>query len=219
MTDIKITDVVSAGDDPKRYDLHAEKRVRVTLARNGNPLRVIDIGRRAATFGHTYVGVSGDDRIFQARGELLGAFDRDVDVLREKSVLAFATDSVREIVVRKTARATGVQEVRAVRGDDGWIGSGDDTDAESFDGAAVDGALDFLGKLSAYRFRYDKPITGDPWLEVIVTADEIHTLNIFPQDGTVYPARTSASEFDFNMHLFQASLITDPFGLEALRED
>jgi hypothetical protein len=36
---------------------------------------------------------------------------------------------------------------------------------------------------------------------------------LFQQQGKVYPARSSESPYDFDMFLFQAKLITEPFGL------
>lgn len=220
MVGLEITDVVSVSDDPARFDLDNDSRLRVRLTGNGDELRVIDIGRRAATFGHTFVGVPGDDRILQARGELRGIFDRDLDALRDKAVLSFDPAIVTEIVVTRTLGPAAPEVVRVLRTDDGWVSRNAadlvsaETAAPPLDSTAIDSALNFLGSLSAYRYRYGERISGNPWLEVEVIGDETYTLALFDQDGSVYPARSSASVYDFDMFLFQASLITEPFGLE-----
>ena len=102
MLDIEITDVVSVSDDPARFDLDEESRVRVTLKGGGEELRVVDVGKRAATFGHTFVGVPGDGRILQALGELRGYYDRDLDAFRDKSVFSFDPSTIDQIIVTKT---------------------------------------------------------------------------------------------------------------------
>lgn len=212
---LQITDVVSTRDDPARFDLDEAKRVRVTLVGDGEELRAIDIGRRAATLGHTFVGVPGDDRILQAVGELRGIFDRDLDAFRDKSVFSFNPSTISEITLIKTIPPDVPERVHVVRTADGWARA-DLNAAAPLDGAGIDAALRFLGSLSAYRYRYTGEMLSNPWLQVEIVGDKTYTLAIFPPDGRVYPAQTSMSADDFDMFLFQASLITDPFGLESL---
>ncbi|MEE8440499.1 MAG: DUF4340 domain-containing protein [Spirochaetia bacterium] len=215
---LQITDVVSARDDPAQYNLGDENRVRVTLVGDGKELRVIDIGRRAATLGHTFVGVPGDNRILQAIGELRGIFDRDLDAFRDKSVLSFDPSTIDEITLIKTIPPAVPEQVRVVRTTDGWVRA-DRSAAGPLNSNEIRNTLNFLGSLSAYRYRYSDDTLSNPWLQVQITGEETYTLSIFAQDGNVYPARTSESGDDFDMFLFQASLITDSFGLERPGDD
>lgn len=222
MTDLNITDVVSIRDDPARYDLDTEQRLRVTLQGSGGDLLVVDIGRRAATYGHTYVSVPGDNRILQAAGELRAAFDRGVDALRDRRVLSFAPEDITGIELTLDDGITKV--VRAARTDEGWIRS---VEAEVtaagnpvLDQGAIDAVLGFLAGFSAYRFRYDDPLSGEPWLTMRITGDDdAHTLEIYDAEGSLYPARTSGSDYEFDMFSFQADLILEPFGLGPDQED
>lgn len=222
MVNLRITDVVSLRDDPVRYDLDPAQRVRVTLQSNQRDLRVLDIGRRAATYGHTYVSVPGDSRIFQAAGELRGAFDRGVDALREKGVLTFNPAEVTDIGITMRTNS-GTEVIELTRRDGSWNltdGSGSTAGGGTpeLDDEAINGALAFLGSFSAYQFRYDSPVSGDPWLEVRISAGSEHTLSVYSKEGTIYPARTSQSEYDFNMLSFQPGLILEPFSLQIPEE-
>ena len=113
--------------------------------------------------------------------------------------------------------------VRVTRTDDGWVRAdqdaaslvfADEAAAATLDSTEIDGALDFLGGLSAYRYRYDSAELSEPWLRVEAVGDKTYTLLMFSNEGNIYPARTSESDFAFDMFLFQAGLVTNPFGLE-----
>lgn len=212
MAELNITDVVSLRDDPGRFGLDPDQRLRVSLLASSDELRVVYIGRRAASYGHTYVSVPGDDRILQAVGELRATFDRGVDVLREKGVMAFDTTKVTGI--RVTLLSTnGSTTITAAPGETGWAAS-DGTAEVILKDDEIEELLAFLAGFSAYQFRYESPVEGEPWLEVRVLEDQTHTIYVYPKDGSVYPARTSQSEYAFNMLAFQPGLILTPFGLQ-----
>ena len=220
LVDLNISDVVSLQDDPARYGLDAEQRLRVTLQGEQRDLRVVDIGRRAAAYGHTYVAIPGDDRVLQAGGELRGAFDRGVDALRDKQVMTFDPSRVTDVSISLVSDV-GNSVASFARGDDGWARTDGDAangNQAELEDAQIMGALAFLSDLSAYRFRYDSPIAGDPWLEVSVSGDGDHSITVYQKEGTTYPARTSQSAFDFNMLSFQPGLIVAPFGLDVPEE-
>jgi hypothetical protein len=218
LTEFAVTDVVSVSDDPVRYDLGEGGRVRVTAEGERRTLLALDVGRHAATFGHTFVRIPGDGRILQAGGELRDLFDRALDDFREKTVLTFDPATVSEITVTRDLPPEQPRTVRVVRADLGWERvAGDeakDTGLDDIDPAGIEAALRFLGDLSAYRFRYTDDPLGNPWLSVTLEGEETYTLRLYPEQASVYPARSSASAFYFDMFLFQASLILEPFGLE-----
>ncbi len=216
VTGFTITDVVSVSDDPGRYDLDEADRVRVTVEGEGGTLRVFDVGRRAATFGHTFVRIPGDSRILQAGGSLRSLFARAVDDFRDKSVLTFDPATITEITVTRELPDEPLQTVHLVRSATGWE-RGDEPGegaAGTLDPAGIEAALRFLGDLPAYRFRYTDDPIGDPWLTVTLEGDETYTLSLYPELANIYPARSSGSDFTFDMFLFQAGLVSEPFGLE-----
>ena len=222
LVNLTIMDVVSTRDDLSRFDLDEEHRISVALIGTGEGgvqdvvLRAIEIGRLASTYGHTYVRIPGDNRILQAQGQLRTAFDRNVEILRDKSVFAFDPADVTEIVA--SAPFSEIKEVRVVRGDDGWqrasVAMLVPDNADRLDRNSVDGALSFFGSLPAYIFRYEgAPLTA-PWLVVEFVADKRHVLSVYKLEGNLFPARTSNSEYDFKMAQFQVSFITELLGIE-----
>ena len=218
LANLAVTDVVSVTDDPARYDLDDERRVRVTVEGGAGTLRVLDVGRRAATFGHTFVRIPGDERILQAGGELRGLFDRDLDSFRDHSVLTFDPASITEITVTRELPDQVAQTVRVGRTLLGWERVGDgvavEPQASELDPLRIEAALRFLGNLSTHRYSYGDEPLGDPWLSVTLEGEKTYALELYPQEGNVYPASSSESSDDFNLFLFQAGLITEPFGLE-----
>lgn len=209
LTNLSITDVVSVSDDPSRFDLDEASKVRVAAYVGEQVAREIEIGRRAATFDHTFVSIPGDERILQAGGSLRGVFDREVDELRDKSVLSFQQSLVTQIAVERSGDSSA--RIVVERAGNEWQvaqAQGSEPALEQ-----IDRALRFLSGLSAYRFRYDAPPAGEPWLRITISADQEYRLELYPQDGSVYPARSSGSDEPFDMLLFQASLLTEPFGL------
>ena len=218
LSGLSIRDVVSVSDDPARYELDAARRVRVTAEGGAGVLRELDIGRRAATIGHTFVRIPGDGRILQASGELRGLFDRNVDGFRDKSVMSFDPESIHEIVVTRSGPAEAPRTVRVVRGEAGWVlVPGDEIlqdGSSEIDAEGIASVLRFLGSLSAYRYRYTDASLGTPWLNVTLEGERIYTLKLYPEQSKVYPARSSESTYDFEMLLFQSSLILEPFGLK-----
>ena len=218
VTEFALTDVVSVSDDPSRYDLGESGRVRVTVEGGGETLRVFDVGRRAATFGHTFVRIRGDDRILQGSGDLRSVFDRDLDAFRDKSVLVFDPSTIFAITVTRELPPARPRTVRVVRSLTGWEQAPDAgataTGVGPLDPHGIESALRFMGNLPAYRYRYGDDPIGEPWLSVILEGEQTYTLELYPEKASVYPAKSSGSPYVFDMFLFQAGLITEPFGFD-----
>ena len=224
LVNLSITDVVSNRADPARFDLDDNRRVSVSLIGGGaGVLLAIEIGRRAATYGHTYIRIPGESRILQAQGQLRTAFNRGVEILRDKSVFAFDPLKVSEIVA--SLPSSDKNEVRVVLEEDEWRREDRNgtklaaDDEESLDGDAIESALSFFGSLPAYRFRYEGEALEEPWLVVEFVAERRHELSVYPLEGNLFPARTSDSEYEFHMARFQVSFITDPLGIEHPAEE
>ncbi|MEM7535496.1 MAG: DUF4340 domain-containing protein [Chloroflexota bacterium] len=212
LSNLTISDVISVADDPARYQLDEANRVRVMVEGGDTSLRVVDIGRRAATIGHTFVRLPNDERILQATGTLRDLFDRNADAFRNKIVLRFDPDSIHTITVARE-QAGVLQTVRVIRNESGWaLAAGEPSTTLNNEGITF--MLQFLGYLSAHRYRYSDTPLGDVWLMVTLVGDETHTLMLYPEQNNLYPARSSGSDEDFEMLLFQASVILEPFGLK-----
>jgi hypothetical protein len=99
--DLTLTALVSESKDYNRYDLDAEKRITVKAWQQETLKRNFDIGKAAPSFRHTFVKLGDDSRVFHARDNFRGKFDFTIDSLRDKTVLSFKTDDIRQVEIIK----------------------------------------------------------------------------------------------------------------------
>jgi len=66
VADLTLTAMVSESKSDQRYDLTPEKRIQVKAWAGKDLKREFDVGKTADTFRHTFVKVTGDDRVFHA---------------------------------------------------------------------------------------------------------------------------------------------------------
>jgi len=102
---LKLTALVSESKDYVRYDLGNNKNIRVKAWQGKTLLREFDIGKTAPTFKHTFIKLPDDPNVYHARGDFRRNFDHPVDDFRDKSVLSFAQNSIREIKLSHEKKA------------------------------------------------------------------------------------------------------------------
>jgi hypothetical protein len=106
-----LTALVSEAKDYSRYDLNAEKRIRVKAWMGNTLQRSFDIGKAAPSFRHTFVRLDDDSRIFHASNSFRSKFELTVDSLRDKNVLSFKPAEIHELQI--TSNQTSVKLVRS----------------------------------------------------------------------------------------------------------
>ena len=216
LMDFDITEVVSFSDEPKRYNLDPDSLLRVTVEGSSEVLLNIDVGSRAGTFGHTFVRIPGQDQIFQGIGDLRNVFDRDLDTYRNKTVMDFDPNTIRAITVTQVLPPQEPRRIHVVRSLNGWEYLESEHDLgiglNPLNPAGIESALRFLGALPAYRYRYGDSPTGSPWLTVTLEGNQTYTLELFSNEDNVFPAKSSGSQYWFDMFEFQADMISKPFG-------
>jgi hypothetical protein len=92
-----LTAMVSEAKNYKRYDLSPEKRIRVSAWTGDTLGREFDIGKAVPSSRHTFVRLSGDDRIYHARDDFRNKFNRSAGEFRDKTVLSFDKTVIQEI--------------------------------------------------------------------------------------------------------------------------
>jgi len=98
---LSLTALVSESKNYKRYNLDEGNKL-IVEAWSGDTLRrEFEIGKAATTFQHTFVKLSEDHRVYQARGNFRSKFAVSVDNLRDKTVLAFDAEEIQEIRLSK----------------------------------------------------------------------------------------------------------------------
>jgi hypothetical protein len=98
---LALTALVSESKDYKRYDLNAEKLIKVKAWQQGTMKRNFDIGKAAPSFRHTFVRLDGDSRVYHARDNFRSKFDFTIDDLRDKTVLSFKTTDIQQVQIIK----------------------------------------------------------------------------------------------------------------------
>jgi hypothetical protein len=98
---LSLTALVSESKAYSRYDLEPDKAIHVKAWAGEELKRDIQIGKPAPTFQHTFVRIGDAPEVYHAQQNLKTAFDQTADKLRDKTVLAFSPEEVREITIRK----------------------------------------------------------------------------------------------------------------------
>jgi len=97
MGKLTLTALVSESKSYNRYNLDDDKKITVKAFDKDKVKLEFDIGKAASSFRHTFVKIAGDERVFHARGSFRDKFDKTVDDLRDKSVLAFKINEIGKI--------------------------------------------------------------------------------------------------------------------------
>jgi hypothetical protein len=206
---LELTDLIAERPTYARYELDAGRALTVTLLRGGDVLRRFNVGKRAATFSHTFVTVGDDQRVFQARDDLTSVFATDGESLRDMNVLAFDATAISEIDA--TAAAQTLHLTRQLgAGADGvdWTGA----DGQSFELERVDAALVSLAALRANRFAETEP-DGVPLLTLELRDPAgVHRLTLYPERENEHLATSSGSDYPFVLLPFSLSDVLEAFG-------
>jgi hypothetical protein len=218
LSDLSITDLVSASGSYERYDLSTEKRINVQAFAGGQKNRDVDIGRPAATYQHTFIKLEGDPNVYHARGSLQNTFDKDLESLRDKVVLAFERDRLTTIEIRKGEQSAFLSKIEVSSGN---ADKQSDTDAipesdeplrpakiewQAEDGRKVDqGAVGQLLsamsqlKCEGYLEQPNDAALEPAWVLTFALDEQSHILTIFPKEQSEnrYAAKSSDSPYDF----------------------
>jgi hypothetical protein len=98
---LEVTALVSESRDLQRYDLDPGNRITVRAGKGDTVVRAFEVGKAASTFRHTFVRLDGHEGVYHASRNFRRDFDTDMDGIRDKKVLSFATDSALRVTVEK----------------------------------------------------------------------------------------------------------------------
>ena len=99
--DLKLSALVSQKRDLIRYELDAEKQIRVKILEGKKTVFELSIGKTAPTFNHTFVMLANDTNIYHANGSFRSDFEKTKDDFRDKKVLEFKEVSIKKITIEK----------------------------------------------------------------------------------------------------------------------
>lgn len=113
LSKLTLTALVSESKSYARYDLDPDKAVHVKAWAGERLARDIQIGKPASTYQHTFVRIGDNPDVYHARENLKNAFDQTAENLRDKTVLAFSQDEVKEISITQDGKQTVIKKSEA----------------------------------------------------------------------------------------------------------
>jgi hypothetical protein len=165
--DLRLTALVSEAGQHERYQLDDAQRIRVQAWAGERLRRDFAIGKSAATHRHTFVTVAGDERIYHAREDFRGRFDRDLDQLRDKRVLPFDRETIQTVSLtvgkakpvtfsrvepQPAPGETDSREEQSTPAAPRWQGA----KGAPADGQTLDSLVSSLASLECDRYLYDR---------------------------------------------------------------
>ena len=138
---VSLTALVSESKSYSRYDLDPDKAIRIKAWVGDALKRNIQIGKPASTFQHTFVRVGDGAEVYHAWQNLRTAFDQTADKLRDKTVLAYSMDEVKEVSIHREGKQVVIRKTETV--------PAADTPAPSQEGAPAGDAKPAEGASSA----------------------------------------------------------------------
>ncbi len=231
---LSLTALVSESKSYSRYDLEPDKAIRVKAWAGEALKRDIQIGKPAPTFQHTFVRVGDAPEVYHAQQNLKTAFDQTADKLRDKTVLAFSLEEVKEIAITKEGKQTVIRKSEtapppaapappapaegappvdaAVKpAEVQWL-----TDQGMADLSKINRLLSTLSRLSCESYLEGKSISdlSNPIASIVIKGKKDYTLTLYAKtekDATNYPASSSETGSVFTLSDRQAEpLIADP---------
>jgi hypothetical protein len=223
METLTVTALVSESESYGRYDLDEEDKITVKAWAGDVLKRDFAVGKAASSFQHTFVKLSGNDRVYHGRGNLRNQFDQTVEGLRDKTVLSFDRNDIQEIHITKGKESLALKladipvEVKVGEGGEpeaspraekprtGW----QTPDGKEGDKAKIERLLMTLSDLHCERYIDDrkKEDYKDPICTLLLKGTQEYTLSIFEKgdkNDENYPATSSENDYPFMLPKWQA---------------
>jgi hypothetical protein len=223
IAELSLSEMVSESRNYKPYELDDEKKIAVKAYKEDDIIREFEIGKQAATFGHTFVKIAGDDKVYYARESFRGYFEREIDDLRDKTVLTFDKNELSEIIViaegreyqftkKVTANKPGPAEEKDKSKEDTppaepeekiqWLTA----DGKEGDKVKLDSFINQLSDLKCDKYLEDKEIKDfedkNPVFKITLKGSKNYSLSLFEKSGEgdvkdKFPAVSSENVYPF----------------------
>lgn len=211
---LRLTALVSESKNYSRYDLGSDKNIHVK-AWTGKTLGIdFYIGKAAPTFQHTFVKLENDPNVYHAGENFRGKFDLTVDDLRDKIVLSFEQNTIREIKLGHESKSMVLHQKEIAEAPEDKKDMSDNASesskpnvvwenktGETVDTSRVDSLLSFLNRLECEKYMDDaKADFNNPTYTVLLKGEKEYSLSIFSkkdEDATHHPAISSQNENPF----------------------
>ena len=220
-----LTALISESKNYHRYDLDPDNKITIRAWAGKILKREFEVGKTAASYKHTYVKLADDDHVYHARGNFKNNFDLSVEKLRDKKVLSFEKNEIREIRITKDKKVMifSQKDIPLSPGPDKEKGTmskepkktetvWQTADGKKGDKAKINRLITSLSSLTCKNYINDnkKEDFKDPIYSVLLKGANEYSLMIFPQKGKdekTYPAVSSENNYPFVLSASQADRI------------
>lgn len=223
ISNLSLTTLVSRSKNYYLYELDKDKRIEVSGYINGQPVRKFDIGKTASTYDHTFVKIDGDPNIYHAKDSIRNSFENSIDNLRDKKVLVFNKDLVKELTItidkdkylfKKVVTEEKNGKKEDIKGENkpqpkqivSWEIEGKKGNKKN-----IESLLKQISELECSKYIYDDMMKKDskPIYQIRVKADKEYILKIYKKadDKSDYPAVTSAGKYQFFLSIYSGDAI------------
>ena len=212
ISQLTLTEMVSQSKNYQRYSLSDNERIEVKAFGKGQLIREFLVGKNTAAYGHTFVKLNDDDRVYQAKGAFHNEFDKKIDELRDKKVLTFDSSEISQVeilaggktyqFVKSTKKADPGQDkegkpLPAVE-EVVWLSK----DGIEGDKSKIDSYINRLSNLTCSEYIADKKPEDfkNPELTITLKGNRDYSISIFPKvnkDDTNIPAVSSETPYVF----------------------
>jgi len=226
---LALTALVSQSKSYNRYHLDEGKKIKVKAFDKEHLKREFDIGKAAASFRHTFVKIAGDERVFHASGSFRGKFDKTVEDLRDKTVLSFKINEIREIHISKGKHKTVfnlIEPPKEIKDTEKSEASNPKSKSIKIIWQTADGKIASNSKMNRllttlsdlscekYTSGQNKDEWKDPVFTLLLKGSKEYKLSIFEKlnkDSEDYPAISSENSYPFVLSGSEAkSIMEDP---------
>jgi hypothetical protein len=209
--EFELSTLVSESKNYVQFDLADDKKIILEVFAGETSLAKLDIGKTATTYQHTYVRLAGDDKVYQARGNIRQPLDIEMDRLRDKVVAKIERDFVTGITMQGDGEPLIIQKyeeppVPMTTEEDSvaaappqkplWV-TNDGREAQE---SVINGIIGALANLrcAEYIDGKSKEDYTIPAYTITVESTSFVTLEIFDkQEDNKYPAISSQNDYPF----------------------
>jgi hypothetical protein len=197
-----ITAMISESKDYTRYGLDEDKKIAVRLFSEDVLKREMELGETTDSGRYTFIKLPGDHRVYHARDNLRNKFNKDIEELRDKTVLSFSKQDIREMEITKDSNSLVLvlrEQVQAEEDDDKTKTIWQTSEGKEVEESLPEDLLSSLFRLSCREYLYEtgKKDLKNPLYTIRLKGMEKYTLSIFSGIDNDQACKATSSENDY----------------------
>ncbi|MBF0227227.1 MAG: DUF4340 domain-containing protein [Desulfobacterales bacterium] len=211
---VVLTDLVSESKSYERYDLTEDNRIQIKAWKGTTLVRNFTVGKAASTFRHTYIMLENNHRVYHARENFRNKVDKTLDDFRDKKVLSFEKNDIKEIHASIKESKISIIKKEIIPESDNkddlnkdaskteiqW----EDTDGNKIDESKINSIISNISNLncSKYLDEAEKDNLKDPIYVITAKGSKDYTLSIFDkkEGSDDYPCLSSENAYPFMLN-------------------